>query len=134
MWCSAYIYCINIIMIMHIQSNLHNMTIFVKPCDDVRSYCVFFVWSNSQILNKLDLVTKMSKCLGQKIMCSLICCHLVYQIITSVINNTTCYRILHNWGVLKTIIRRTCTHMLTHKLWLVSYTIVIAMQGFISTI
>jgi len=52
--CSAYIYCINIIMIMHSQSNMCNMTIFTRPSGDVRSHCVF-VWSISKILNKLDL-------------------------------------------------------------------------------
>jgi len=36
MCCSAYIYCINFIMIMHTQSNLCNMTIFMRPCSDAR--------------------------------------------------------------------------------------------------
>ena len=33
LWCSVYIYFINIIMIMHTQSNLHNTTICTAPCD-----------------------------------------------------------------------------------------------------
>lgn len=50
---------------MHIQSNVHNMTIFMRPCGDLRSRCVFLCSQFPKSGNKLSLVTETSIRLGQ---------------------------------------------------------------------
>jgi len=126
MWCSAYIYRINIIviihtqsnLIIHTQSNLPNMTIVARPCSDLRSRC-FFVWSLSKIPNKLGLVVKTSKCKGQIITWSMMCCHLVYQITTLVFTSphvTGYYTNEDFWKLFRTQVH---THTPTYQLCLV---------------
>jgi len=84
---------VNILKTTANQAGISDLTSSLDSCQNN-----FFVGSISKTLSKLGRRNARVK-MTRRVMC----CHLVYEITSAVINRTACYRILHELGFLKHI-------------------------------